>query len=72
MKKEGNTIKFDSWEEHNQYLLDNFPKSCINCKFGSKGEVRDSPYVFCTEPKNGMLMANLIFGKFCDDWESCE
>ena len=65
-------MSFNNWEEASNYILENFDKSCLNCTYGTKGDITTSEFVFCTEPINGMLMANLYFGIVCQDWKGCE
>lgn len=63
------SMSFKDWNEASEYILSNIEKSCLNCKYGTKGEKTDSPFVFCIEPEHGMTMANLNFGIVCQDWK---
>ena len=65
-------MNFNNWTEASEYILENCEKSCLNCRYGTKGEKTNSQYVFCIEPTNGMTMANLQFGIVCRDWEKYE
>lgn len=63
------TITFKDWKEASEYILENCEKSCLNCKYGTRGEITESANVFCTELNNGLRMANLNFGIVCSDWK---
>lgn len=65
-------MKFKNWKEASEYILENAEKSCLNCNYGTRGEITESPYVFCTEPNRGMCMANLNFGIVCQDYKKYE
>lgn len=65
-------ISFKDWKEASKYILENCEKSCLNCTYGTKGKITEGPFVFCTEPINGMTMANLNFGICCQDWKAME
>ena len=66
------SISFKNWKEASEYILKNTERNCLNCKYGNKGEITNSPYIFCTEPNNGMRMADLRFGIVCADHEKYE
>lgn len=61
--------KFDTWKEAQQYLLDNMEKSCINCKYGNKGKVDNSKFVFCLKT---IIMVHLNRFWWCSEWEGVE
>lgn len=60
---------FDTWQEAQQYLLDNMKKSCINCKYGNNGKVDDMRFVFCTD---GLCMIRLDLFYYCNHWKGVD
>ena len=61
-------MRFKSWEDFNNFLLEYGRCTCLNCFYGGSGDL-NSQYVFCT---HHITMVNLYSQKCCGEWHSID